>query len=224
MAHAGVLSVLELVAIVSCGYGLFALSSGIHLFGSLGLAYGSLWFLLGATSNICGLVGLYLMMYGPVEQAARGSQPWIQYHYLLAWLTIVLGYPTFLTMIWLAHYPSPYDQLNLVLALLPLLAWAKRRTKTIVLTTQIVSGIAILSHIWICVVASQIYGLIGAGIMIINVTALSIPTKYNLWGFSSREMYVIGLSITSAIFAQEVSTMVKGGVVHVSDVFKVPAF
>lgn len=63
MAHAGVLSVLELVAIVSCGYGLFALSSGIHLFGSLGLAYGSLWFLLGATSNICGLVGLCKAIY-----------------------------------------------------------------------------------------------------------------------------------------------------------------
>jgi len=205
MAHAGVLALLETLAIASCCYGLYELGAGISVFGNVGFAYGSCWFAIGASSNLCGLFALYLMYFGPEDEISRGSQFWVQYHYLLAWLTIVLGYPTYLTLIWMVHYPSPYIHLHLILAIAPLIAWMNRRTRAIVFTTQLVSVFGIISHIWISILTKNRWGLGGAGLMIMNVAALSIPTKYNIWGFSSRELYVIGLAGTSFIFSQQVA-------------------
>jgi hypothetical protein len=49
-----------------------------------------------------------MMRYGIEDEMTKDSQFWVQYHYLLAWMTIVVGYPTFLIQVYMTHHPSPY--------------------------------------------------------------------------------------------------------------------
>lgn len=90
--------------------------------------------------------------------------------------------------------------MHVLLSVIPMVAWIQRKTAIIVLTTQIVTIVAVLSHAYISYLAWQVWGLVGSGLMVVNVIALSMPTRYNLLGFSSRELYVIGLAATSYIF------------------------
>jgi hypothetical protein len=53
-----VLGVLEVAAIGSCGYGLFVLGSDKKNASLLRMFYGSMWFVLGILSNVCGLIAL----------------------------------------------------------------------------------------------------------------------------------------------------------------------
>jgi hypothetical protein len=91
--------------------------------------------------------------------------------------------------------------------------WIYKHTRAIVVSTQVVSVVAIAAHLFISFKASQTFGMIGAGLMCMNVFALSVPTKYNILGFSSRECYVVGLAATSIIFAMAVSAAAKNPVI-----------
>jgi len=66
--------------------------------------------------------------------------------------------------------------------------------------TQVATGLALISHAYISFLAMNVWGMVGAGLMILNVIALSLPTRYNSFGVSSRELYVICLAITSYVF------------------------
>jgi len=48
------------------------------------------------------------MAYEEDEDYQLWSQYFVQYHYLCAWLTIVIGYPSVVTQAWMTHYPSPF--------------------------------------------------------------------------------------------------------------------
>jgi hypothetical protein len=94
--------------------------------------------------------------------------------------------------------------------------WIYRHTRAIVVSTQVVSVVAIAAHLFISFKASQMFGIIGAGLMCCNVFALSVPTKYNILGFSSREFYVMGLAATSIVFAMAVSAASQNHVIIVN--------
>jgi len=204
---------MELIAIASCSYGLWIMWTHKDLLTRWSLRLGSIWFIFGIISNFCGSVGLYKWLYSPENEATGESEHWIRKHYILAWLTIVLGYPNFVILAWMSHYPTNYVYTHLVLALMPVFSWFLHTPTKIVRVTQVSSVFTIASHLYISFLAWQMWGFAGVGLMIFNVCALSIPTRYHFLGIiSSREMYVIGLTATSFVFAMEVANTAQNPV------------
>ncbi len=78
----------------------------------------------------------------------------------------------------------------MILSMIPLFSWMNRHTKAIVYTTQFVAVLAVVSHLWITALTGHYIGLIGAGVMLVNVTALSVPTKYNYILYSILLAYI----------------------------------
>jgi len=204
MANNEVLAVLEFLAIASCVYGMYQIHSYSNSY--IVLTYNALWFVLGILSNLSGLCSIGLSYIEP-EDAQDKSNFFLQYHYLLAWFTVILGYPTLVSSFWMIYYPTVFAHAHAALALIPVIAWILKQNRVIVLSTQIVSAVAIASHAYICYLAQNNWGLVGAGIMIWNVVSISMPTRYNLMGLTSRESFIVGLTSASYVLTVAVSEM-----------------
>jgi hypothetical protein len=213
MANALVLGILQLAAVASCLYGLAFLwfLSGVTTI--YALSYGSVWFILGFISNAFGLLGIvFEFLAGDGDDASDEgyeknialNQMFVQHHFLFAWLTVVVGYPCIVTQAWAAHIAGPWGQIHLLLMVLPMIAWMSQRTSDIVRWSQITIGIAVASHLYIAALAGDFWGVIAAVMMVVNGAALSIPTKYNLLGFSAREACIIMLALTSLVISKTV--------------------
>lgn len=204
MANKWVQAFLQLVAVGCCFYGLYSaytLSSNV-----LSLIYNGLWFILGCASHLTGLISILTSMFEG-DDAGATSHLILQYHYMCSWLTIVVGYPTLVTQFWMNYYPGLLAHVLVALSCIPMVAWAMQNNTVLVATTQMVTGIAIGAHAYICYLAWNLLGLIGSAIMIVNLTALSMPVRYNFLGFSSREAFIIGIASDSLLFAFAVSEM-----------------
>jgi len=207
MANAAVQVVLQLIALGSCIYGvhtMYALSSNM-----LALVYNGGWFILGFLANLTGLLSFVIYYLQDEESVGVSSSThMLQYHYLFSWFTVVLGYPTLVTQFWLSYYPTPMAHILVALSVIPMVAWSLQNNVVIISTTQAVTVIAIIAHFYICYLTQNIFGLIGASIMVFIIVSLSLPTRYNLLGFSSKEAFLIGLAVASYIFCLAVSEIV----------------
>ncbi|CAL8125165.1 unnamed protein product [Orchesella dallaii] len=142
------------------------------------------------------------------EDPLKGNfQSVLQYHYLLAWLAVVIGYPMMVTYTWVMYYPSALCHLLISLAIIPLVAWIAHSGNGIVRTTQICTGITAAAQGYICYLAGDVWGISNAYVMTVNIVALSLPTRFHIWEFSSRELFIIGLVITSWLMNNSITEM-----------------
>lgn len=191
-----ILAILEFIGLIVAIYGLwFQYVSNVTL---AGIVYCTVWYIFGGISHLLGIVSICLEN---MEDELKGdSQAVLQFHYLTGWLSVVVGYPLLVTFTWMMLKPGALlAQLHLVLAIIPMFAFLGQQGHWILRTTQICIGFVAVSHFVICWMAKDMWGLAAIGTMVINIAALSTPTKYRLWAFNSRELFIIGLVVTSVL-------------------------
>lgn len=192
-----ILGILEFVGLCAAIYGLwFQWVNGLD---KIGMFYCFVWYVLGAISFLLGLISIAFERVESEEDPKGDSQVILQYHYLTGWLSVVVGYPLMVNYTWLMLYPTMLAHLHLLLSIIPLMTWLGQSSYGIVRTTQLCTTIACISHFFVCFLAGDIWGWISAIVMIVNTIALSTPTKYHVWAFNSRELFVIGLVATSVL-------------------------
>jgi len=211
-----ILATLEFAGLCISIYGLwFQYVAKISL---TGIFYCSVWYVFCGISQFLGVLSIVLEH---TEDPLKGNfQVVLQYHYLLAWLAVVIGYPLMVTYTWMMYYPSVLAQLHLSLAIIPLVAWIAHSGDGIVKTTQICTGIAAFSQGYLCWLADDSWGTNTAYVMAVNIIALSLPTRFHIWEFSSRELFIIGLVITSWMMNNSITQMEHKPKVQSLNVFK----
>lgn len=186
-----ILAILEVFGLFGVFYGIwFQYANNLSL---VGIFYCSVWYILRATSYILGLASIVVEIMEEDDETAAGSQTLLEYHYLLAWLSLVIGYPLLVTYTWTLLNPTILAQLHLLLAIIPVIAFIGRTKDGIIRTTQICTGITAVSHFVLCYSVGDVWGWTGAVVMFINNIILSTPTRYHIWIFNSRELLIIGL-------------------------------
>ncbi|ODM99846.1 hypothetical protein Ocin01_06839 [Orchesella cincta] len=200
-----ILAILEFLGVCISIYGLwFQYVMNVSL---TGILYCSVWYVLCGVSQLLGVISIILEQ---TEDPLKGNfQSVLQYHYLLAWLAVVIGYPLMVTYSWITYYPSVLGQLHISLAIIPLVAWIAHSGNGIVKTTQLCTGLAALSQGYIAYLAGDFWGICTAHVMAVNIVALSLPTRFHLWEFSSRELFIIGLVVTSWFMNTSITEMPK---------------
>lgn len=198
-----ILGILEFIGLIVSLYGLwFQYVSNVTL---AGVIYCSVWYLFGACAHITGLVSIFLEA---TEEELKGdSQTVLQFHYMLAWLAVIVGYPLMVTYTWIRLHPTPLAQLHLILSALPIVFLIWKNSQLVVRSTQVCLGLAIASHFWICFKAGDPWGMLSAVMMVVNTVALSVPTHYHIGAFNSRELFTIGLVITSIFLNKSIQNL-----------------
>jgi len=196
-SEAVILAILEFVGLFVAVYGLwFQYVSNVTV---TGIFYCTVWYIFGGISHLLGIVSICLES---TEDELKGdSQAVLQFHYLSGWLSVVVGYPLMVTFTWMMLMPAytMYAQVHVMLAILPLIAFIGQRGDWILTSTQVCIGIVTISHFVACYRVWDIWGMSAGVVMLLNITALSTPTKYHVWAFNSREMFIIGLVVTSVL-------------------------
>jgi hypothetical protein len=92
--------------------------------------------------------------------------------------------------------------MHLALIGIPIVAWLKRKSSLIVVTTQVVTLLAIVSHASIAISSGNWWGLIGSILMGLTLIAQSLPVRYTFFTaeFSTREAAVLLSGLASVIF------------------------
>lgn len=101
--------------------------------------------------------------------------------------------------------------MHIALVCIPIVAWLKRKQHAIVLTTQVVTGLAILSHMYITMLASNWWAFFGAVLMFLQMVAMSLPVRYTFLTdhFSTREASILFCGLSSLVFARGIAESVK---------------
>jgi hypothetical protein len=205
-----ILNFLHLAAAVSCAVRLQYLWIESEMTTTFAAYCGSVWLILGFISNTFGSIAILFEILASetdsdsdkYERNIALNQMFVQYHFFLGWLTVVVGYPYIVIQAWAQHTGGPSSQLHLILMVLPMIAWMSQRTSYIVRWSQVSIGIAVASHFYIASLAGDFWGFITAAMMLVNGVALSIPTKYSLMGFTAREACIIMIALTSCIVCE----------------------
>lgn len=92
--------------------------------------------------------------------------------------------------------------MHLALIGIPIVAWLKRKSSLIVITTQVVTLLAILSHSVISISAGNWWSFIGSVLMGLTLIAMSLPVRYTFFTseFSTREAAVLLSGFASFVF------------------------
>lgn len=202
-----ILFLLEFVGLACAVYGLwFQYVINLSL---TGILYCSLWYVLSFASHLLGLISIIMEQWETDEMKAE-SQELLQHHFLTSWLGVVVGYPLMVTYTWMQLYPTLLAQAHLLFAVIPVLTLIGQSYYGIVRTTQVCTILTSVSHLTLCYLAGDFWGVSSAIAMWFNVLALSTPTKYHIWAFNSREVFVVGLVITSILMNNSILNMARG--------------
>lgn len=204
MASNELVAVLHFFALCSCFFGIYY----VHLNCSpvLCMVYTGSWFLTSGMANFAGFLSI-LFSYTDSDPNKARSHYALQYHYLFAWISCIVGYPAFVSSTWMAYYPSVAAHVYVAMAVIPLIAWLQRQGDLIIFTTQFVTTFAILSHMYISFLAENTWCLAGACVMLLNLILVSTPTRYAILGFSAREAFLVSSTVTSYLLAHGVELM-----------------
>jgi hypothetical protein len=98
-------------------------------------------------------------------------------------------------------------QMHIALVGVPIVAWLKRKSTAIVVTTQVITLLAILSHAYISCLAGNYWGVAGAILMALQILAMSLPIRYTFFTneFSTREASILFCAINSIVFTKSIT-------------------
>ncbi|CAG7827011.1 unnamed protein product [Allacma fusca] len=116
----------DLISMASCCHGIYincrtCNSVVCFLFGGIG------WFTLSGLGSLAGILDIIMNSWSSDVSLPR-KNIYLQFHYFLAWIALITGYPLFVTAIWLTYCPSFTVHLHLLCVALPLLVWSFKAT------------------------------------------------------------------------------------------------
>lgn len=77
-----------------------------------------------------------------------------------------------------------------------------RKNNVMIAKSTILSvTLAFLSHLYICVLAEDYWGVVSAISMGLNLVTLSIPVRYSWYDITAREAFAAGVGVSSFIFS-----------------------
>jgi len=102
-------------------------------------------------------------------------------------------------------------QMHLAIIGVPMIAWLKRKTTAIVVTTQFITIITTVSHAYISFVASNYWGLGGSFLMGLQILSMSLPLRYSFLfsDFSTREVAILFSAANSFLFTKSIEQAAK---------------
>ena len=168
---------------------------------------GIIWYGLSGLGSLAGILDIVMNRWSADVTRPR-KNIYLQFHYFLAWVAIIIGYPLFVTATWLTYCPSFTVHLHLLCIVLPLLVWSQKAT-AMVAVTEMCLLICLVSHFYISVLAGNAWCLLGAMVMASNIFFLCFSNHYALFGIHSKEAYIITSALAYYILSRSVQTMVR---------------
>lgn len=193
----------DLISMASCCRGIYvnfkACNSAVcFLYGGIG------WYTLSGLGSLAGILDIVMNSWSSDVSLPR-KNIYLQFHYFLAWMALITGYPLFVTATWLTYCPSFTVHLHLLCVALPLLVWSVK-ANAMVTVTEICMMICVVSHFYISVLAGNAWCLIGAVIMSINLFFLCF-SHYSFFGIRSKEAYIITSALAYYVLSRSVQAM-----------------